>query len=73
MGKYYKHALNSEDFDDIFSKPADELEATLAELTDGQRKSVGYRARQLIASGDIDSRKTVSMLERCLGIELVEK
>lgn len=73
MGKYYKHALNSEDFDDIFSKPADELEAVLAELTDGQRKSVGYRARQLIASGDIDSRKTVSTLERCLGIELVEK
>lgn len=73
MSKYYKHALNSEDFDDIFTKPPEELEIILAELTDGQRKSVGYRARQLIASGEIDSRKIVSTLERCLGIELVEK
>jgi len=73
MGKYYRHALNSEDFDDIFTKSPEELEAALAELTDGQRKSVGYRARQLIASGEIDSRKTVSTLERCLGVELVEK
>lgn len=73
MGKYYKHALNSEDFDGIFTKSPDELEAVLAELSDGQRKSVGYRARQLIASGEIDSRKIVSTLEHCLGVELVEK
>lgn len=73
MSRYYKHALNSEDFDEIFEKSPEELEKTITELGEGQRKSVAYRARQLIASGDIDSRKTVSTLERCLGVELVEK
>lgn len=73
MSRYYKHALNSEDFDEIFKKPPEELEKTISGLSKGQRKSVAYRARQLIATGDIDSRKTVSTLERCLGVELVEK
>ena len=73
MSRYYKHALNSKDFDEIFEKSPEDLEKAIAELGEGQRKSVAYRARQLIASGDIDSRKTVSTLERCLGVELVEK
>lgn len=73
MAKYYKHALNSEDFDELFEKPPEEIEKIISELGEGQRKSVAYRARQLIASGEIDSRKTVSTLERCLGVELVEK
>lgn len=73
MSRYYKHALNSEDFDEIFKKPPEELEKAISELSKGQRKSVAYRARQLIATGDIDSRKTVSTLERCLGVKLVEK
>lgn len=73
MGKYYKHALNSEDFDELFEKSPEEIEKTISELGEGQRKSVAYRARQLIASGEIDSRKIVSTLERCLGVELVKK
>lgn len=73
VGRYYKHALNSENFDEIFSKSPEEIEATIPELTAGQRKSVEYRARQLIASGDIDSRKVVSALEKCLGVDLIEK
>ena len=73
MGKYYKYALNVEDFDDIFKKDPDEISEIISELSTGQRKSVAYRARQLISEGGIDSRKVVSTLEECLGVDLVEK
>lgn len=73
MSRYYKYALTADDFDDIFSKSPEEIEAELAQLTTGQRKSVAYRARQLIADGTIDSRKVVNALEQCLNVDLVEK
>ena len=39
----------------------------------GQKKSVAYRAIEMIASGEIDSLKTIAALEEALGIELTEK
>lgn len=72
MGQYYKHALNSESFDKLFSKSPEEIEATINELSDGQKKSVIYRAKQLIASGEIDSLKVINALEKSLSVELIE-
>ena len=71
MARYYKNALPIDDFDSLFEKPADEVREIISKLSDGQKRSVGYRAKELIASGEIDSRKTVATLEECLGIELV--
>lgn len=73
MGQYYKYAISIQDFDKLFEKPADEIEQTISKLSDGQKKSVAYRARQLIADGGIDSNRLISMLEKCLGIELIER
>lgn len=73
MSKYYKFAISIQDFDKMFEKPADEIEKILLNLSDGQKRSVSYRARQLIADGAIDSNKTISTLERCLGVDLVER
>ena len=39
----------------------------------GQKKSVAYRASELVASGEIDSLKLISALEDALGIDLTEK
>ncbi len=72
MGQYYKFAIPIDEFDKFFEKPAAELEEDLIKLSAGQKKSVAYRARQLIAEGAIDSNKTIATLEKCLGIELVE-
>lgn len=72
MSQYYKFAISIDDFDNLFSKPVDELEHIISELSDGQKKSAAYRAKQLIATNDIDSNKTIAALERCLGVELVE-
>lgn len=73
MGQYYKYALKVDSFDDVFTKSPAEIEKTVAKLSDGQKKSLSYRARQLIADGEIDSNKAIAALEKSLGIELVER
>lgn len=73
LSQYYKFALNIKDFDKLFVKSAAEIEETIKKLSVGQRKSVAYRAKQLIADGTIDSNRIISTLEKCLGVELVER
>lgn len=73
MSQYYKYALRVDGFDDIFSKSPSEIEKTIVKLSSGQKKSIGYRARQMIADGEIDSNKAIAALEKALGIELVER
>ena len=73
VARYYKYALKIEDFDKLFDKSISELEKILATMSDGQKKSVAYRARKLIADGTLDSRKMIAALEKQLGVELVEK
>ena len=72
LSQYYKFAIPIAEFDKFFEKPAAELEKALSKLSSGQKRSVAYRARQLISEGAIDSNKTIATLEKCLGIELVE-
>ena len=69
---YYKHSYKIEDFDNIFKLSADELKKTLDEMSKGQKKSVAYRANELIAEGGIDSLKVITTLEESLGVELIE-
>ena len=45
----------------------------MKEMSAGQKKSMAYRAADLIASGEIDSRKVIAALEDALGVELIEK
>lgn len=73
MNQYYKHALNSASFDKLFEKTPDEIEKTINELSGGQKKSVAFRAKQLIAEGTIDSIKVINALEKSLSVELIER
>ena len=73
MAQYYKYALNLDNFDDLFTKTPAQIEKTIAQLSTGQKKSVTYRARQLIADGAIDSNKVIVSLEKALGVELIER
>lgn len=70
--QYYKNSFGIDDFDSIFKKTPAELKKIINSMTDGQKKSVAYRARQLILDGEIDSRKSISALEEALNIELIE-
>lgn len=73
MGQFYKYALKIDEFDSLFTMSPDEIEEAVSKLSAGQKRSVSYRAKQLIAAGEIDSFKAIAALERSLGIELVEK
>ena len=73
MRQYYKNSLNIQDFDQLFKKPVGEIEDIISTLSEGQRKSVAYRAKQLIAEEEIDSNRVINTLEKCLGVELVER
>lgn len=71
--QFYRNAIDISDFDDIFKKTPTELRKVISGLSEGQKRSVAYRAARLIESGEIDSRKTIAALEEVLGIDLVEK
>lgn len=71
--QYYKNALSIEHFDEIFSMPPEKIKKVIAGLSAGQKKSVSYRATELIAADEIDSRKTIAALEEALGVDLIEK
>ena len=71
--RFYKNALSYEDFDSLFDMSPEEIEQKISLLSNGQKTSLKYRARQLIKEGKIDSIKVINMLERCLGIELIER
>lgn len=73
MRQYYKNSLNIQDFDQLFKKPVGEIEDIISKLSEGQRKSVAYRAKQLISEAEIDSNRVINTLEKCLGVELVER
>ena len=73
MSQYYKFAISIQDFDKLFEKPAAEIGKIISKLSDGQKKSVAYRAKQLIAEDGIDSNRTIAALEKHLGTELIER
>ena len=70
---YYRNAVDVEGFDEIFQKTPAEIKKVVKEMSDGQKKSLMYRSKDLIASGEIDSRKVIAALEEALGIDLIEK
>lgn len=71
--QYYRHAISIDQFDNIFKLSADELRQVIAKLSNGQKKSVAYRAKELIKEEVIDSMSVVRTLEELLGVELIQK
>lgn len=71
--RFYRNAVRIEDFDEIFQKDAATISKIIGDMSDGQKKSVAYRARVLIAEGAIDSNKAINALEESLGVELIER
>lgn len=70
---YYKNAIGIDNLDELFSLSAEEIEDRVSKLSQGQRQSLIYMAREKEANGEIDSRKVTSALEKSLGISLTDK
>lgn len=73
INNFYKNAISLDNFDDLFTKTPAEIEKIISKLTAGQKKSVSYRARQLILEEQIDSNKAIAALEKSLGEKLIER
>lgn len=73
VSQYYKYALSSATFDDLFNKSVDEINEIISHLSAGQKKTVAYRAKELIANETIDSIKVINALEDSLSIELIDR
>lgn len=71
--QYYKHALTSDGFDDIFTSDPEDILKIIHEMSSGQKYSLAYRAKQFIRDGKIDSIKVIDALEKGLGVELIER
>lgn len=73
LSQYYKNALNTDSFNSLFVQEPDEIKETVAGLSGGQKKSVIFRAKQMIQNGEIDSIKVINALEESLGVDLIER
>lgn len=73
VGMYYKNALNFKNFDSIFTASPSAIAQKLAKLSNGQKKSVAFRARQLISENKIDSLGVIDALEKGLSITLIDR
>lgn len=73
VAQYYRNSVNLDDFDNVLTSDADTIKERLSALSDGQKHSMAYRAKELIKEGKIDSNKAISALEEVLGVDLVER
>lgn len=73
LGNLYKNTLSIDEMSGIFSLSVEDMETTIKSMSDGQKKSITYRAMELIEIGEVDSRKTIEMLEKALSTQLIEK
>lgn len=71
--QYYKNAIPIDRFDEFFKLTPAKMKEAISKLSRGQKRSLGYRATELMKSGDVDfTMKTIKMLEESLGISLIE-
>lgn len=70
---YYQNCINIDEFDELFDMKPAAIKKRVSALSEGQKRSVLYRAKQLIAQKEIDSFKAIEALESALGTELIER
>ncbi len=71
--KFYEHAVGMDGFEKIFYSTPAQIKKTISQMSDGQKKSLVYCAKDKIASGEVDSFKIISALEEALGVALIQK
>lgn len=70
---YYQNALSVEELDGLFDEDPDDIISIIGGLSEGQKKTLRYRARELTTNGVIDSIKTIEALEQALNIQLIDR
>lgn len=73
LEKYYENILNIDELTTVFELPVDKMVAKISKLPEGQKKSLVYKALELIETKQIDSLKTIEALEKVLNAQLIER
>lgn len=68
--RFYNNVLNAEKFEALLNQSPENIISSVQGLTKGQRASLTYRVRNMIANGIIDSVKTIEALEVGLNTHL---
>ena len=71
--RYYKDALTIDGMDALFNMDADEVKKKVSRLSNGQKATIAYRAKQMIRDKQIDSLRVIGALEASLGIQLMDR
>lgn len=70
---FYSNIINSEGVDGLLKKSPTEIAEEIKPLTKGQKRTVAYRAMEMIRDKEIDSISVIEVLEKGLGINLIER
>lgn len=72
VDRYYQNSLTTDNFDEVFSMPADKIKEVVPSLPGGTKDAIASRAKDKIESGELDSRSAIKALEDSLSVELEE-
>lgn len=70
--RFYKNALTTENFDSVFEMDAQQIKEKVSVMSDGMKDAVRVRAKEKIASGELDSRSVIKALGEAVGVDLEE-
>lgn len=73
VSRYYENSLHIYEFEDVFKRPIKQLKEILAKVPETQKIVLYHLAAEKIASGEIDSKKTIDALEEAFGTSFEEE
>lgn len=68
--RYYKNSLTTDDFEEVFTMPAEKIKEVVPTLPGGTKDAIASKAKKKIESGELDSRSAIKALEDSLAVEL---
>ena len=73
VDKFYKNSLTVETFDSIFDETPETIIKKISLMSNGLKETVAIRARELVDSKELDSRKRIEAIEQVLKVTLVDR
>lgn len=68
--RYYRNSLTTDDFEDVFTMPAEEIKKVVPTLPGGTKDAITSEAKKRIENGKLDSRSAIKALEDSLSVDL---
>lgn len=73
VSQYYRNALTTENFDEVFRWGADKVRSDVPKMSGGMKDSIRMRAKELIKNDELDSRSVIKALNEVLNCDLEEE